>query len=524
MVCRNFCVIVLTGCQNPTAHAPEPGHAPAENTHSFPGIETQTFTFIYGPRPLVPGDASDDYFQRFLNVFRLRLRAAFFNEDFKPNSAGELRLQFHLNSNGSVTDLILLTNTLDIKAEMACKLALWAGPYETWPDKLRKRQFAGYFIVRNLIVSDFATNFSPDFESSLRLSKLTGVYPPNLISYALAHFDTDPEYLNAGFSQMRKKDYADAASSFKDAIQWDPGDAWACGGLGICLVAQKHFDAATTNLSRAIALDPQNASSWNGLALVKIHFKDYTEVVSDASKAIALDPEFPQAYRERAYARKRLQDFTGALEDAEQSVRLAPTNASAFYTRSEIRYCLGDYENALSDCNTAIGLHARYADAYVLRGDVEQAQQSSSVALASFQEALDIDPTLHYPRFKIWILRCKAGDRDRATKELKEHFNSLPQKQSTEWAYQVEAFLTGTLSEADFLNAARTSAKSPQERMDQLCEANYYAGVKRLLDGDKKAAAGFFQNSIATGVGDFGEYINARDELKALQSVMSASK
>lgn len=72
------------------------------------------------------------------------------------------------------------------------------------------------------------------------------------------------------------------------------------------------------------------------------------------------------------------------------------------------------------------------------------------------------------------------------------------------------------MSEQDFLDVASASAKTSRQRMEQLCEANYYAGVKRLLAGDKDSAAVLFRKSVATGVKDFGEYIRARSELKVL--------
>jgi tetratricopeptide (TPR) repeat protein len=510
-----FCLSVLTGCQS---LAPDQSQA----SNSFTNFETEVVSYVYGPPPVLSSEVSDDYLNKFHDAFRWQLGVAAFKENFRGTNAGEARLQFHLNSNGSMGDLIILTNTIDDKMEDVCKSAISAkNAYESWPKELCQIQYAGYFTIRTLILYDYATNFSPDLRAALGASRLTGTTPTNIIEDAKTHFEADPAYLEAGLKHVQTTNYAEAMVDFSKAVAWDSEDAWAYIGLGNCLVGLKDFDGAMTNLSRAVELDPQNATAWNGLAIVKTHFRDYAGVVSDTSKAIALNADFALAYRVRAYAKKRLQDLNGALDDSEQSVRLDPTNSGPFFTRGQIRYCLGDYTNALSDCNRAIELNAHYADAYNLRGAIQQAQHSPSAALASFQTAFDIDPNMDYSRFQAWVLRCEAGDTEAATKELKRHFSLRPKQQSADWSYEVEAFLTGSLSEGNFLNAAGTSARTSEERTGQLCEANYYAGVKRLLAGDKKSAADFFQKSLATGVADFGEYIRARDELKTLQNVSS---
>ena len=74
--------------------------------------------------------------------------------------------------------------------------------------------------------------------------------------------------------------------------------------------------------------------------------------------------------------------------------------------------------------------------------------------------------------------------------------------------------LLGKVSEADLFAAA----KSPDAKKErgQLCEAWFYSGMKKLLAGDKAAAAEHFQKCLATEQKDFTEYRFAQAELKAL--------
>jgi lipoprotein NlpI len=78
----------------------------------------------------------------------------------------------------------------------------------------------------------------------------------------------------------------------------------------------------------------------------------------------------------------------------------------------------------------------------------------------------------------------------------------------------VARFLLEKLRGNDFFAAA----VSPNARKDrgQRCEAWFYVGMKRLLAGDKDAAAVCFRKSLATEAWDWTEYHFAQAELKAL--------
>lgn len=79
---------------------------------------------------------------------------------------------------------------------------------------------------------------------------------------------------------------------------------------------------------------------------------------------------------------------------------------------------------------------------------------------------------------------------------------------------QVGRFLTGQITEVDFLRAAANA--NSQSNREQHCEAYFYAGAKRLVENDKAGAADFFEKCLGTGVNTFEEYQSAEAELKVL--------
>ena len=78
-------------------------------------------------------------------------------------------------------------------------------------------------------------------------------------------------------------------------------------------------------------------------------------------------------------------------------------------------------------------------------------------------------------------------------------------------------FLVGQTSEPAFLASAVDENRDKE--LERRCEAYFYAGSKRLLDGDKSVAADYFEKCIGTGKKSFTEYGSALAELKTLKQV-----
>jgi lipoprotein NlpI len=117
-----------------------------------------------------------------------------------------------------------------------------------------------------------------------------------------------------------------------------------------------------------------------------------------------------------------------------------------------------------------------------------------------------------YPRLRIWIVRSRLGERDAAKTELAEYLNA--RQPGDDWYSRIGRFVIGGLSEDDFFRAAEfPDAKTDK---DQKCEAYFYAGIRRLLDGEKGKARECFEKCLQTGARANLEYSSARSELQAL--------
>jgi len=72
------------------------------------------------------------------------------------------------------------------------------------------------------------------------------------------------------------------------------------------------------------------------------------------------------------------------------------------------------------------------------------------------------------------------------------------------------------LSEAELFLAAQSPNKKKSD--GHHCEAWFYAGSKRLIDGDALSATADFNQCLAANVKNFSEDLSARAELKFLQA------
>ena len=74
-----------------------------------------------------------------------------------------------------------------------------------------------------------------------------------------------------------------------------------------------------------------------------------------------------------------------------------------------------------------------------------------------------------------------------------------------DWNAKIAAFFSGQLSEQDLLTSA-TSTDSETNRIRH-CQAWCYAGLRRLIDGDKISAIDYFEKSIDTSQDTLMEYL-----------------
>jgi len=64
---------------------------------------------------------------------------------YAEDRKGKVTLKFHLNSDGSITQMTLMQNSVDITLALLCESAIRdPAPYKAWPDEMRRLIGANY--------------------------------------------------------------------------------------------------------------------------------------------------------------------------------------------------------------------------------------------------------------------------------------------------------------------------------------------------------------------------------------------
>jgi len=355
-----------------------------------------------------------------------------------------------------------------------------------------------------------------------------------------------------GNARTAKDDLEGAIADFTQAIAIDPKLASAYSDRGFARQANGNLDGAISDYTQALALKPKTAMAYYNRGLARQSQGNLDAAIVDFTKAIAFDPKIAGAYYYRGNAKNALHDLEGAIDDYTQAVAINPTMALAYSNRGLARQAKGDLAAAVADYTRALAIDPKLAIAYYSRGLIKAQQNDLDGAIADSTQALYLDPKNAQAYYNRGVAKLTKGNLDGAEADLKQFCDLAPKDHNADHARvylwliaraqnakadadhdltdalennwnsssddlisKTAAFLLGNLSETDYLAAAASSDAKIEQ--GQHCEAWYFAGMKRLLMGDKKGAIDAFHQSVATGQKDYCEYILAQAELQALE-------
>jgi tetratricopeptide (TPR) repeat protein len=337
----------------------------------------------------------------------------------------------------------------------------------------------------------------------------------------------------------------EALAAFTRAIEIAPGGAYFYQ-RGMIHLARGDEDAARADFTKGMEIDPGRAILHRvSPDLLKRRY-DYTGALRDYSRAYELDPDDINALERRAQTKEALRDFEGAVADYTLVAEAVPDAARPLELRGNAKARLGDLKGAIADYDAALGKDERNAGAWIGRararlalGEKEAADADArksaqpgaragafsdrglywydthrfNEAVEDLAEAVKRDPDgQDYARLYLFLARAKLGEREAAAAELKAYAEIRPTK--GDWYSRVAAFLCGALNEEDLLAAAREG--NEHRRREEGCEARWYAGAIRLLDGDAAGAKALFERCVATDVRTFVEYESAKMALAGM--------
>jgi len=308
---------------------------------------------------------------------------------------------------------------------------------------------------------------------------------------------------------------SEAIADFDAAIKLDPTNADAYSGRGDIRQEKDDNDGAIADYSRVIELTPIAAyGAWVGRGDAKQAKGDNDGAIADYDRAIDLSPLDATAYHSRGDAKQAKGDNDGAIADYDRAVEFGSGDAAVYNGRGIAKQAKDDNDGAIADYSRAIQLDAD-ASYYYNRGTANFAKRDWTHALTDLRRSRELNQDDKDSPVMVWIIQARGGDKAAADAELATDMEKQLSGEPDDWSSKIASFLLEKLSETDLLAAAANSREADTKR-DQTCDAWYYAGMKRLLAGDKSAAIDNFHNALATQATTENEYQFAGSELKAL--------
>ena len=315
-----------------------------------------------------------------------------------------------------------------------------------------------------------------------------------------------------GLAQQLMKQHENALASFDELLKHHPLFAYGYLKRGGSKRELLDFAGAVEDYGEAISLK-QMREAYLARAAVNENLGNYEAAVNDYTTLIEQDRNRHVPYRLRARAHFFLHKRTKCDEDFKIALFLKEDDPATLTMRARVMKLAGDYPGALADCSKAIELNRKSSQPYFIRGLIHYDFKNYRRALLDLKKAIrrSVDSEPDYMWLYHCLTRIRLKQKERGQTELKEYV-AQKKEPPTPWFATVVKFLTGEMSEDDFLAAAKDD--TPKTTAERRCEAYFYAGTLRAAAKDKQGALDFFRKSVATRVRSFIEYESSSIEIQ----------
>ncbi len=341
------------------------------------------------------------------------------------------------------------------------------------------------------------------------------------------------QYCKTGSKSLAAKNYAQARSAYKVAIEWDAGLAIAHSGLAQVLHQVQDYQGAIAELDLAIAIDRSQVDFYYQRALISKLLKNYYQVLADCKWILEREPEHPSArwlnavalvktenyhiallsldrhietypqdpngYCYRGICYERLDRYQEAIADLDLAISIQPNQPVFHHARGRARQHLGDLAGALTDFTITIDRKPQAA-VYQDRAEVNRCLGNHLESLHDCDKALELNPKLIDAYFRRGLAYTELGDLKLALENYNQTLDLDPEHLQ---AYIQRSWIY--FRQAEYTRAKRDCQSAIM--LDDTCFwANYVMGIVNSLLGLKNNAMTNFSRAIELSP----NYVSAR--------------
>jgi lipoprotein NlpI len=229
--------------------------------------------------------------------------------------------------------------------------------------------------------------------------------------------------------------------------------------------------------------------------------------------------------------------------------------ARFWFRRGTLYDALGLSMLARFDFNMALEFNPSIADAYNYLGIHDTQNQQFDYAFEAFEAAIELDPKHPYAYLNRGITAYYDSRLSLAVDDLQRHFEAEPadpyrslwlffaeQQQhdqharialaqrrlahaDSNWGWVLNDLMLGVVSEREFLQQHLGRNLDADETMaERLCEAYFYLGKLKQIEGNNQRALVYFQLALSTNVFTFLEHRYAGLEIERSEQILQLSR
>lgn len=154
-------------------------------------------------------------------------------------------------------------------------------------------------------------------------------------------------------------------------------------------------DSILIVLNNKIAAEPNNYSNYLDRAAYFTDISDFSSALKDIDRAIALDSLKADIFLMKGDIHFKMQNDKDAYKEYVHCIALDPQNTDCLLKKAALDIVNRQYSFAISNINEALKINNALPYGYYLKGRLYKETGDTTLALSSYQTAIEVDPTYY---------------------------------------------------------------------------------------------------------------------------------
>ncbi|KAL7042523.1 hypothetical protein ACKWTF_001175 [Chironomus riparius] len=229
-----------------------------------------------------------------------------------------------------------------------------------------------------------------------------------------------------GNAAYKKKDFDTALIHYNKAIEHDPTDITFYSNIAAVYFEQKEYRKCIVECEKGIDIGRENRADYKLIAKaftrignsyrklgefksaktyfekslsehrtpeVKTLLSDVEALIREEERKAFIDPSKAEEEKEKGNELFKKGDFSNAIKHYTEAINRNPDDPKLYSNRAACYTKLAAFDLGLKDCDMCTKLDEKFIKGWIRKGKILQGMQQPSKALATYQKALEIDPT-----------------------------------------------------------------------------------------------------------------------------------